>query len=320
MRATVVVSCYKQQHYIEECLESILSQQTDFDFNILVSDDCSPDDTPKILQSYKEKYPGKIYLLLRKKNVGPALNYIEAHNLAQGDIVFHIDGDDVMLPGKLQEQFNFFKNDDSVNLVFHRAQYFSDDLSRVGETGKPYQLDKYFMSFNARDLALWGSITVHSAYAYRRSSRKIRNLDREFMEWFFAMDSLLPTGTAIYIDKVLVRYRSNPNSGAYLSSRNGKIKAYSLNFADIEYYYLRYPEFRIRLYANYFFTVLAMCRAKCGVLKKSLYFIVKHFSKFRIGLLLAVFKMRKSVKPIINQQFFKILAVIILNSYKNALY
>lgn len=306
MQATVVVSCYKQQNYIRECLDSILSQQTNFEFNILVSDDCSPDDTPKILQSYKERYSDKIHLLLRSINVGPALNYIEAHNLAQGDIIFHIDGDDVMLPGKLQEQFNFFKNDDSVNLVFHRAQYFSDDLLRVSETGQPYQLDNDTMSFNACDLALWGSIAVHSAYAYRRSSRKIRSLDREFMEWFFAMDSLLPTGKAIYLDRILVRYRSNPNSDAYLSSRKGKIKAYSIYFTDIEYYYSRHPELRERLYANYIFTVAAMFRARCGVLKSSLFFVFKYLSKFRIGLLLEVFEMRKSVRPTAISQFYSI--------------
>ncbi|WP_394242021.1 glycosyltransferase [Halopseudomonas laoshanensis] len=297
MQATVVVSCYKQEKYVKDCLDSILEQKTDFEFDILVSDDCSPDNTPKVLKAYQQNYPDRIRLILRAENVGPAKNYIDAHNQALGDIVFHIDGDDVMLPGKLQEQYNQFRDDPTVNLVFHRANYFSDDLQCNMITGIPYLLRDGILRFDLKDLALWGSITVHSAYAYRRSSRKTRTLQREFMEWFFAMDSLMPDGRAIYLDKVLVKYRLNAGSDAYLSSRSGRIKSYTIYFSDILHYHQISPDLRTRLYANCLFTVLAMYRAKCGLSKTAFLYLLKNLIYFRPNLLVATYKMRNSVRP-----------------------
>ena len=297
MQATVVVSCYKQEDYIAECLNSILNQEVNFDFEILVSDDCSPDATPEILKRFAELYPERIKLILRSQNFGAARNYIDVHNQAEGEIVFHFDGDDVMLPGKLQKQFDLFRENPEVNLVFHRARYFSDDGSYEIETGSPYLQEGGLMYFVMSDLALWGSITVHSAYAYRRNSRKTRNLDREFMEWFFAMDSLSPNGQAVYIDEILVKYRCNPNGGAYLSSKAGRIKAYDIYFRDIFHYYRDLPNVRKQLYANCLFTSLAMYRAKCGFSAGAILFLVKNVYNFRPWLLFGVFKMRKSVAP-----------------------
>lgn len=297
MKATVVVSCYKQERYIEECLDSILEQEVDFDFDVLVSDDASPDSTPDILMSYAEKHPDKIRLVLRSQNVGAARNYIDAHNMAEGEVVFHFDGDDVMLPGKLQKQYNVFRKNPDVNLVFHRARYFSDDGSYVAETGYPCHLKNNGMFFEVEDLALWGSITVHSAYAYRRGSRKTRNLNREFMEWFFAMDSLASGGRAVYLDEILVKYRCNPNGGAYLASKAGRIKSYNIYFRDVEYYYEKLGHLRGELYANFLFTALAMARAGCGFSGYALRFLVKNVFYLKVGKLGGVFKVRKSVAP-----------------------
>ena len=54
-----------------------------------------------------------------------------------GDIIFEFDGDDIMLPGKLRKQYDLFKQYPSIDLVFHRAEYFSDDKTYISETGEP---------------------------------------------------------------------------------------------------------------------------------------------------------------------------------------
>lgn len=297
LTATVVVSCYSQEGYIRECLDSILSQETDFSFDILVSDDGSVDGTQTIINEYADKHPEKFKLILRAKNVGVSKNYIEAHNSAGGDVIFHIDGDDVMLPGKMQKQFDQFRQNSGVNLVFHRALYFSDDGSYEIETGSPYCQMGGVLYFGMSELALWGGITVHSAYAYRRDARNTRNMSTDFTEWFFAMDSLLPTGKAVYVDEILVKYRCNFNGGAYLSSKAGRIKVYGIYFQDIFHYYRSIPGIRKQLYANCLFTSLAMCRAKCGTFAEVIFFLVKNFYQFRPRLLFHVFRMRKSVAP-----------------------
>ncbi len=296
MRGTVVVSCYNQKNYIEECLQSIIGQQTDFDFDILISDDCSTDGTQELISSFQLKYPQKIKVIQQEKNVGALMNYIRAHKQATGDIVYHFDGDDVMLPGKLQKQFDLFRNNEKVNLVFHRARYFSDDGSYCADTGAPCLIKGDLLYFDAKDLALWGSITVHSAYAYRRSSRTFARTSTDFMEWFFAMDSLLPEGQGVYINEVLVKYRCNLKGNTYLSTLRGRKLAYQIYLKDVFYYFSKYTHLRKNLYSNALITSAAMLRSRCYWGYLPLFFLknLKHFSLAKLKLTM---QMRLSVAP-----------------------
>lgn len=298
MNSTVVVSCYNQENYIAQCLDSILSQDIDFNCQILVSDDCSTDSTPSIVAEFRLKYPDRITLILHQKNRGYARNYIEAHKLASGDIVFHFDGDDIMLPGKLKKQYDLFKKDESINLVIHRAEYFSDDGTYSSVTGVPVCCDNEVMYFDNRALALWGTIAVHSSYAYRKSSRKLYDPKREFMEWFFAMDSLMQGGCGAYINEVLVKYRCNPKgSVSYLSTNAGRARAYSIYLYDVKYYFSQCDSLRSELYANYLVTSAAILKARCASAKGMYLFIIKNIKYFKISNVMRAVKMRLAVAP-----------------------
>ncbi|MCC5792229.1 MAG: glycosyltransferase [Legionellaceae bacterium] len=300
MKAVIVVSCYNQQNYIADCLESILLQECDCEYSLLIADDASTDNTPHIIRSYQQRYPEKIDIILREKNCGPAENYIDAHRRAQGDIIFHIDGDDVMLPGKIQRQYQLFKRYPDVNLVFHRAQYFSDDGSRVSTTSAPRYPNQEYWFFDADDLATWGSITVHSAYAYRKSARKTIDPGREFMEWFFAMDALLPEGRAAYINSVLVKYRCNPQGSNYLGTRAGKIRSYRIYCDDVRYYAAHFPVLRKKLYANLVVTQLGMLRSRCGLQWKMLSYLFVHALDFRLSLVRQTLQVRRAAAPVVD--------------------
>ena len=65
---SVCVITFNQKAYIQQALDSILSQKTNFDYEILIHDDCSTDGTIEILKKYKEKYPDTIKLLLEEEN------------------------------------------------------------------------------------------------------------------------------------------------------------------------------------------------------------------------------------------------------------
>jgi glycosyltransferase involved in cell wall biosynthesis len=296
LNATVVVSCYNQKSYIAECLQSVLSQETDFDYSILVSDDCSTDGTREIIAHYQSLYPGKIVTILRDVNVGAGRNYIDAHRMATGKIIFHLDGDDVLLPGKLQKQFDLFK-DERINLVFHRALYFSDDHHYTAETGAPVDKSQSVLYFDARDLALWGTVAVHSSYAYRKSARKTVDPQRDFMEWFFAMDSLLPEGKGAFINEVLVKYRCNPTGNAYLASKQGRSKAYAIYFQDVLHYFACEPALKKELYTNCLITTLAMLRGRCGYAKGIPFFLLRYIRYLRFSFCKKTLKMRSAVAP-----------------------
>ena len=57
--ASIVVICYNQENYIEETLNSLISQKTDFNFQIIISDDSSTDSTLEKCIKFKNRYPEK---------------------------------------------------------------------------------------------------------------------------------------------------------------------------------------------------------------------------------------------------------------------
>lgn len=296
LSGSVVVSCYNQEDYIVECLDSILDQQINFDCEIIISDDCSSDRTQELIRTYSAKYPGRLKLLLRDKNVGAALNYHGVHKMASGDIVFHFDGDDVMLPGKLQQQYEIFISNPDVNVVFHKAVYFSDDGSYASETQYPGGPTGEVSFISLQEMARWGAIAVHSSYAYRRNSRKAV-IEREFMEWFFVIDSLLPGNKAAYINTALVKYRCNPTGGSYLSTTKGKIKSYTIFFEDLYGYFYSLPALRTDLYSNFLVTFLAMAKSTHKCTAKSLMFLMRNIYYFRLKKVINAVDVRKRVGP-----------------------
>ncbi|MDH0629783.1 glycosyltransferase [Pseudomonas mosselii] len=296
LSATVVVSCYNQERYIAECLESILGQEVNFDLEVIVSDDCSTDSTQRIIRECAEKHPGRLKLVLREQNVGVSNNYYAVHALATGDVVFHFDGDDIMMSGKLQEQYDLFVQYPDVNIVFHKAVYFSDDRSYQSIPPYPGEGAPYHTFFSLQELARWGSTCVHSAYAYRRSARKV-TAAQESMEWYFAMDTMIPSGRGVFINKPLVMYRCNPGNGSYLSTLAGRTKAYRIYFRDVADYFDSHPELRTDLYANFLVTFLAMARSTRKVLPENLAFGLKNIFYFRPRKFIQAVQVRRLVGP-----------------------
>ena len=296
IKLSVVVSCYKQEHYIAECLESILNQKVNFKYELIIADDCSPDATREVITRFANEYPDRIKLLFQEVNVGAAKNYIAVHNLAVGKYVAHFDGDDVMLPGKLQMQVDVMEDNPDCNIVFHRARYFSDDRSYLAETGSLFRSGETII-ITPQELARWGTIAVHSSYTYRRSTRKTREYSQDFMEWFYAMESLLDGGVGAYINQVLVEYRCNPAGSAYLSSKAGREKAYLILIRHVEEYFNQLPALRSDLYAQQFINIVMYTK---NVRKPRWFmfrFLLTHAKYIRIGKIVESIRVRKMVGP-----------------------
>ncbi len=126
---SVVVSLYNYEKYIGECLESILAQ-TFQDFEVIVADDCSTDNSVEIVESYKEKFGGRLRLVQAKENSGGGG---EPRNLgfsfASGEYVFFMDADDAFTKTALEEMYTLAKEYDAE--VVYCEKYFMS--SGVGE-------------------------------------------------------------------------------------------------------------------------------------------------------------------------------------------
>ncbi len=108
IKVSVYCVCYNQASYIRQCIESILAQETDFDFEAIFIDDCSTDGMSEILADYAAKHPEKIIHLRHDRN-RYAENYDAFYNsflpIAKGKYTAWIEGDDFWSdPHKLQQQ------------------------------------------------------------------------------------------------------------------------------------------------------------------------------------------------------------------------
>jgi glycosyltransferase involved in cell wall biosynthesis len=110
-KVSVCVITYNQAPYIRECLQSIVDQETDFPFEVIVGADCSSDDGRGILLGFAARYPGMVKTLFRTQHIGGAQNLLGVYAQAQGEFIAYIDGDDAMLPGKPRTQAAALPND-----------------------------------------------------------------------------------------------------------------------------------------------------------------------------------------------------------------
>lgn len=107
---SVAVITYNMMGYLPQLLDSILMQKVNFPYEIIIDDDCSPDNTREILYEYKNKYPDKIVLSLRDHNIGGSRNMYGVLKQCRGKYIAILEGDDWWeAEDKLQYQFDFME-------------------------------------------------------------------------------------------------------------------------------------------------------------------------------------------------------------------
>jgi glycosyltransferase involved in cell wall biosynthesis len=135
---------YNHANFIAKAIESVMMQQSDFEYKLFIGEDCSTDGTREICQSLKEKYPGKIELFAHEKNIGVHENakQIFAASFGSGaKYIALLEGDDYWTdPLKLQKQVDFLENNPEYVLTFHqvdilnqRNEITADFLTKVPE-------------------------------------------------------------------------------------------------------------------------------------------------------------------------------------------
>jgi glycosyltransferase involved in cell wall biosynthesis len=127
---SVLMITFNHEKFIKEALESIICQKTNFEFQIVLCDDCSSDNTPTICNEYKDKYPDLITLVLNPQNMGgngmPNLMNGYSKYCTKSKYLAICEGDDYWTsPDKLQKQVNFMETNPEFALTFHNAEVIS---------------------------------------------------------------------------------------------------------------------------------------------------------------------------------------------------
>src|SRR5690554_1920397 len=117
---SVVMPTYNHEEYIRQAIESVLMQETDFIFELIIVEDYSSDDTKKIALEYADKHPKIINVLDSEKNLGITDNYLRAMGEITGKYIAICEGDDYWTdPLKLQKQVDFMERNPDCSFCFH---------------------------------------------------------------------------------------------------------------------------------------------------------------------------------------------------------
>jgi glycosyltransferase involved in cell wall biosynthesis len=205
MKISVAIITYNHEEFIAQALESVLKQEVNFDYEIVISDDCSTDKTTDIIISYQQKYSDKIRLLCTKKKIGTSSNLIQALKACKGYYVALLEGKDYWNSiYKLQKQINFLDKHSDYTICFHNSLYLYPD----GSTTQYHHVLNQKV-FKLEDLLAINTLMPTASIVFRRSS-----ID-EFPDWLYKANFVERTiqilasrnGNIGYIDDSMSIYR-----------------------------------------------------------------------------------------------------------------
>lgn len=122
-KISVIMGIYNCAETLGGAINSIISQ-TYTNWELIMCDDCSTDNTYEIAQEYKNKYPNNIILIKNKTNSKLAYSLNHCLEYATGTYVARMDADDISVPDRFEKQVTFLKNNPEIDLVGTAMQRF----------------------------------------------------------------------------------------------------------------------------------------------------------------------------------------------------
>ncbi len=139
IKVSVMMVTYNHGKYIEQAIQSVLNQNTNFKYELLIGEDCSTDCTRKVVERYQMDYPQIIRVVRHNKNVGALKNEAELRQRCRGQYIAVLEGDDYWIyPDKLKQQVDFLDQHPEYIGMSHNVKV-------LGENGEklPYSLQGF---------------------------------------------------------------------------------------------------------------------------------------------------------------------------------
>ena len=279
---SVCMITYNHENYIKETIEGVLMQKTNFPIELIIGEDCSTDNTRKIVLEYADKYPNIIRPLLPEKNLGMMNNFIETMQTATGKYIALCEGDDYWTdPYKLQKQVDFLEANEKVMAV-------STNSSVCDLNGNTIQSEKVVIPPDNKE----GIYNLHDFFdknfQYSTNTVVFRNLNMDFltkeiqrMSNPFLGDWILwvlihMRGDFYFLNDVTAAYRINPNS---ITHTVNAVKRWEWDFLIRRHLIEILPkEYHVYLKDNWYpYFKLGMAHRKQGNYTKLFYYFIRAF-------------------------------------------
>lgn len=143
LNITVIMPAYNSGRYIKSSVKSILNQ-TYKDFEFIIIDDGSTDNTAEIIESFKDSRI--IYKKTEHKGTSSALNY--GLSIASGNWIARIDSDDLNVPSKLQKQAEFISSNPEYDIISSWSVYFKEPFKILFLLREPVEHEDIYNYLN----------------------------------------------------------------------------------------------------------------------------------------------------------------------------
>lgn len=219
---SVFMITYNHEKYIEEAIGGVLMQETNFEYELIIADDCSPDNTPIIINDIIKNHPKghRIKYFRHKENLGMQANGLFALQQCTGKYIALCEGDDYWTdPLKLQRQVDFLEMNSDFVMCFTNS-IIKNDKTGEEKIAKINLWDvcdtKELLKHNSLEGPKYGEI-INSA-GHTSSIVFRNNVLTKFPDWFlncFIGDEplflmLSKFGKAKFINEFCSVYRDNP--------------------------------------------------------------------------------------------------------------
>lgn len=219
LTVTVYLSTYNQAEYVAQALDSILMQRTTFPFEIIAADDCSTDDTQKIILEYQARYPGKIVTFFTDPNVGGCKKLTDCIDagLFRGKYLAYLEGDDYWLgEDRLQTLVDFLEAHPEYSRVSHQRIIIDENEKQIGLDvpnnilDRPFTIEDFLAGWDYSDFAsVFRNYFLEVGSKYHALLQASRNVC-DFQDMFITQDF----GPVYVMDKCFAVYRSRSIAGA----------------------------------------------------------------------------------------------------------
>jgi glycosyltransferase involved in cell wall biosynthesis len=131
---SVIIPSYNRAETVGQTIDSILNQQCNFGFEIVIGDDVSTDNAREVLLEYQKKYPERIILLFHEQNIGLGANWATCVKHCRGKYIANCDNDDYWHnPNKLQLQVDFLENNPQYGVVHSNYRTHNRESGKIEE-------------------------------------------------------------------------------------------------------------------------------------------------------------------------------------------
>lgn len=186
-KISVIMGIYNCSDTLPRAIDSIIAQ-TYSDWELIMCDDASTDNTYDIAKSYADSYPDKIILIRNEKNSRLSYSLNQCLKYANGKYIARMDGDDISLPQRFEKQVEYLKKNPDVDLVGTAMQRFNDeglaDILWPKEHPDKYAL-RYGVTFQHATIMTYKYV-FDKLNGYTVSKRTMRSQDYDLWFKFYA--------------------------------------------------------------------------------------------------------------------------------------